>query len=57
MIQQAILAALSGTLHAMQYNAAHLPFGRIVIAVGMPFDGAVGIGDISLPLSIVSASR
>src|SRR3989304_3924924 len=54
MIHQAILAALSGTLHAMQYHAAYLPFRRVVIAIGMPFDGTVGIGDICLPLPIVS---
>ena len=55
MIEQAILAALSGAVHAMQDHAAYLPFGRIVIAVGMPFDRAVGIGDISLALSVFGA--
>ena len=55
MIHHAIFSADSGALRAVQQHAAYLAFRRIVIAVSMPLDGAVGVGDVGLPLPVVMA--
>ena len=55
-IHQTILAAFGGTLHAMQQHGAYAPFWRIVIAIGMPLDSTVGVGNVSLAGQIAGAA-
>jgi hypothetical protein len=44
-VHQLVPAAGFGALHAMQQQAAHLAVERVVVAVGVPLDAAVGVGD------------
>ena len=45
-VHQRGLAAVTGRLHAVQDHAVDAPLLRVVVAVGVPLDGAVGVRNV-----------
>lgn len=57
MIKQGVFAAVAGTLDTVQDQRVDLLFGPVVVAIRVPLDGAIGVGDVLLPYAVCDDSQ